>query len=277
MELIIPPDAQAVACRAADIVCDMMAHKADAVLGLATGSTPVPLYRELVSRYQSGKISFSHASSFNLDEYVGLPPGSPHSFRQFMQEQLFGHIDLAEAHAFMPTCRHNQDPRQVGPAYERLIQERGGIDLQILGIGRNGHIGFNEPGSSLGSRTRLKTLAMHTRRDNLRSFEAEDRQPVLAITMGIATILEARRIVLLATGENKAQAIADAVEGPLAAIHPASALQLHQHVRVIIDEAAASRLINFEYYQDTFAKNESIIQRHGEGLAGDPWFTPNFS
>ncbi len=272
MEVIILPDSQQVAGYSADIVATMLSHKPTAVLGLATGSTPIVLYQQLIRRFRAGQLSFRDVTSFNLDEYIGLAPDSPHSYRSFMNRHLFDAIDIDLARTYLPECGLDQDPRQVGPAYERLIAACGGIDLQILGIGSNGHIGFNEPSSSLGSRTRVKTLTRRTIEDNSRLFQPGEFQPDMAITMGIATIMEARRILLLATGANKAAAIRAAVEGPIGARHPATVLQQHQRVRVILDEAAASELEQTDYYRWVHQQSESISSRHGGSADADPWF-----
>lgn len=270
MEVIILPDGERVAQKAADIVCRMLGYRAGAVLGLATGGTPIALYRELVRRHRAGEVSFAAANAFNLDEYIGVAPEDPISYRRFMDEHLFRHVNIDRARTFFPECAPGEDPRRVGPRYERRIAAVGGIDLQILGIGRNGHIGFNEPGSSLGSRTRVKTLAPRTLQDNSRLLQPGQVQPELAITMGIGTIMEARRILLLATGEHKAAAVAGALEGAITAMHPASVLQAHEHVRVLLDESAASRLELVGYHRWVEAQSQTIAARHGG--AGDPWF-----
>lgn len=271
MEVIILKDTRQVARYAADMVVRLLASKPQSVLGLATGATPIALYRELIERHLRGEVSFAGVSTFNLDEYLGLVSGSVQSYRHFMQEQLFNHLDIDMANTFLPECKTGHDPRSVGPVYEQLIAERGGIDLQILGIGRNGHIGFNEPSSSLGSRTRVKTLAQRTMDDNRRMFSDAKASPGMAITMGIATIMDARRVMLLATGEHKAQPIQAAVEGAISAMHPASALQHHQRVRVVVDEAAASKLELGEYYQWVQTLSEQVASPHGGLAISDPW------
>lgn len=272
MEVIIVPDSEEVARVAATITSDMLHSNPAAVLGLATGSTPIALYRHLVARYERGDFSFAEVRTFNLDEYLGLLPGSALSYRHFMQQHLFSRTDIDPNNTHFPECEAEQDPRTVGPGYEWAINNAGGIDLQILGIGANGHIGFNEPGSSLGSRTRVKALAPRTVADNSRLLAEGDIQPELAITMGIATIMDSRRILLLATGEHKAHAVAGAVEGAVSAMHPASVLQAHPRVRVIVDEAAAGELRLHEYYRWVKKQNDSIAARHGGGAGGDHWF-----
>ena len=275
MEIFILPDGAAVASRAATILCNMLQRKPDAVLGLATGSTPVATYQQLVRQFEAGNISFKSVTTFNLDEYLGLPADSALSYRRYMHEHLFRHIDVPASHTHLPECATDQDPRTVGPDYEAAIERAGGIDLQVLGIGANGHIGFNEPGSSLGSRTRIKTLAQRTVDDNSRLLEEGEVQPGVAITMGIATIVSARRILLLATGEHKARAVSEALEGPITAMHPASVLQMHPRVRVLLDEPAAAELAQLSYYRWVEQQGESIAARHGGSADEDPWFHPS--
>ena len=248
MKVVILDSAGAVAVYGADVFAAELALRPAAVLGLATGSTPLALYRELVERSRSGRLSFAQATTFNLDEYLGLGSGHPRSYRQFMQENLFAHVDIDPAHTHLPAAdAHNA--RRAGPEYEAKIAAAGGVDLQLLGIGRNGHIGFNEPYSSLNSRTRVKTLTAKTIADNARFFAAGEYQPHLAITMGIGTILAARRVLLLATGAAKADAVAQMIEGPVAARCPASALQLHEAATVVLDVAAAGRLSDPEFFR----------------------------
>lgn len=262
MEVIIADDQQQIAVLAAALVAELLDKKPTAVLGLATGNTPLRLYRELIRLYVAGKISFKQATTFNLDEYLGVDPASALSYRRYMQENFFEHIDIEPAHTHLPDGMA-ANPRQQGPDYEQRILRAGGIDLQVLGIGRNGHIGFNEPGSSLASRTRIKTLASNTRRDNGALLPPGEVMPKLAITMGVGTILQARRVLLLAQGEHKAVAVAQAVEGPLAAMCPASALQLHPHVTVLLDEASASKLQLIEYYRHAWRENQALKDTYG--------------
>lgn len=263
MEIVILETAEQVARRASDMVCRQLARKPDSVLGLATGSTPVALYAELIRRHHHGEVSFRAATTFNLDEYVDLPPTHPQSYRHFMDHVLFHHVDIDPSRTHVPRG-DAPNPVQEGPAYEALIAAAGGIDLQILGIGTDGHVGFNEPTSSLASRTRIKTLTRQTVEDNSRFFSPEEEQPLLAITMGIATILEARRIVLMATGVNKAGAVAAAVEGPLSAMCPASCLQLHPKATVILDRPSASALRQTDYYDWVLRQQDEIARRHGD-------------
>jgi glucosamine-6-phosphate deaminase len=202
-------------------------------------------------------LDFSRVVTFNLDEYVGLEPTHSQSYRHFMQENLFRHLNIDLRNTHVPDGRAPDLEAQC-EAYERLIREAGGIDLQVLGIGRDGHIAFNEPGSSLGSRTRLKTLTMETVRDNARFFGSEDAVPRLAVTMGVGTILESRRCLLMACGQEKAEAIRDTIEGPITAQVTASALQLHREVIAVIDEAAASALARRKYYLEVEDAQERL-------------------
>lgn len=231
----------------------LLHHRPDAVLGLATGSSPEPVYEDLVARHQAGSVSFARARAFQLDEYVGLPAGHPESYRAVLQREVADRLD------FRPGALHGpdgggHDPAGACAAYEREIVAAGGVDLQLLGIGSDGHIGFNEPASSLASRTRIKTLTEQTRRDNARFFGDDlDAVPRHVLTQGIGTILEARHLVMLAWGAGKASAIAKCVEGPVTAMVPASALQLHPHVTVIVDDDAASKLQLAAYYRAAYA------------------------
>jgi len=221
------------------------------VLGLATGKTMELVYRHLVRLHQDEHLDFSLCSTFNLDEYVGLFQSDPNSYRHYMEHHLFGHVNIDPRNTHLPNgmagdleaeCRH----------YEGLIQRFGGIDLQLLGIGRAGHIGFNEPLSALRSRTRVKALTPTTMKQNAMSFGGEEQMPRRAITMGVGTIIEARRCLLLATGDSKAEVIAQAVEGPITSMVTASALQLHPRCTVVVDEQAAGQLREKEYYRWIF-------------------------
>ena len=267
MEVVIYPDAERVARHGAGLVEAMLGVKPAAVLGFATGRTPIALYRQLIGRHREGALSFARVTSFNLDEYLGIAPGNPQSYRAYMDREFFEHVDIDRANTHLPVCPADTDPQRVGPRYEALIQDAGGIDLQILGIGQNGHIGFNEPSSSLASRTRVKTLTPRTLEDNSRLFEQGEFQPRLAITMGIGTIMDARRILLMATGGNKAEAVANMVEGPVSAMCPASILQMHESVTVLIDEPAAAQLKNRDYYERAHRENRALQERFGEFYA----------
>lgn len=239
-QLEITRDAATATARAAEIVAARVASGAAAVLGLATGGTMVPVYAHLVAGVQARRLSFRGVTSFNLDEYVGVAPHLPASFHAYMRRHLLAGTDLAPDHAHIPDGMA-ADLAAEASRYEMAIARAGGIDLQLLGIGSNGHIGFNEPGSDFGSRTRVVALSEATRRANAAAFP-DGAVPEQALTMGIGTILQARDILLLATGVEKAGAIAAAIEGPLSIDCPASALRLHQRVRIICDAAAASEL-----------------------------------
>lgn len=264
MDVRILESADAISAAAADACCELLARKPDAVLGLATGRTQRGLYRELVRRHRAGRVDFSQATTFNLDEYLGIPPEHPASFHSAMREQLFAHVNLDPSRTHLPES-DPRDPEAAATRYEAALRAAGGVDLQILGIGRNGHIGFNEPSSSLGSRTRVKTLARSTRRDAARDAGDPDALPAVAITLGIGTILEARRILLLARGSVKASAVRQALEGPVTALCPASALQLHPDVRVLLDPDAAGELALRDYYAEVAHERERLARGRGGG------------
>ncbi|TQJ34060.1 glucosamine-6-phosphate deaminase [Arthrobacter sp. SLBN-122] len=252
MEIIILPTPAEVARAAADAVEDQV-RRGPSVLGLATGSTPLGTYQELIERHRRSGLSFAEAQAFLLDEYVGLSAGHPQSYHSVIREEFTASVDFG-ADAVHGLDGMAEDLQAEAEQYEARIAAAGGVDLQILGIGTDGHVGFNEPMSSLGSRTRIKTLTRQTRQDNARFFDSADAVPDHVLTQGLGTIREARHLLLLAMGEAKAEAIAAAVEGPVAANCPASALQLHPHVSVLVDEAAASRLTHRDYYTDTFGR-----------------------
>jgi glucosamine-6-phosphate deaminase len=254
MEIVVLPTYEAMSKAAAHIIADVLNQKPNAVLGMATGSTPLGVYRELVRMHREEGLDFAQVTTFNLDEYVGLRPNHPQSYHHFMHDNFFRHVNIAPNNIFIPSGT-TSNYRAFCDWYERRITDCGGIDVQILGIGSDGHIAFNEPGSSLSSRTRLKTLAKPTIDDNARFFEHRDDVPIYAITMGVGTILEARTLVLLANGDNKAAACAAMVEGPITSMITASALQLHPDARVFLDEGAASQLKMREYY-DWVAKKK---------------------
>jgi glucosamine-6-phosphate deaminase len=231
MEIVIQPSAEAATRVAARLLGGLIRQKPAAVLGLATGSTPLALYRALIGL----GLDWQQITTFNLDEYVGISPRHPQSYHHFMWENLFRHVNVAAENVNIPDGLARDIPAFC-ERYEEKIRAAGGIDLQLLGIGTDGHIGFNEPTSSLSSRTRIKTLTPQTRRDNARFFGSEAEVPHHCITMGIGTIMAARHCVLLAFGRHKARAIAEAVEGPVTAMNPASGLQLHPRVTVFLDE-----------------------------------------
>lgn len=247
MKVLILETAQKAYERAADIIAALVRENPRAVLGLATGGTMLPVYEHLVAAHRAG-LGFAGITSFNLDEYVGLPPQHPQSYRSYMDQAFFDRIDIDPARTHLPRG-DAPDAMAEAARYEDAISRAGGIDLQLLGLGRNGHIGFNEPTSSLGSRSRVKTLTRQTRDANSRFFGPDETVPQFAITMGIATILDARHCVLIATGSEKARAVAAMVEGPLAAICPASALQMHPRATVILDSDAAAGLRLKNYYR----------------------------
>ncbi len=225
----------------ARIVAELVRKKPNCVLGFATGGTPLGMYKELIRMHKNEGLDFSKVTTFNLDEYVGLPPEHDQSYHYFMWENLFKHINVDRRFVHIPMGMA-KDIEAHCEWYEEQIVKAGGIDLQILGIGANGHIAFNEPGSSLGSRTRIKTLTGTTREANARFFKNPDEVPKYAITMGVGTIMDAKQLLLLASGEGKAEAIATTCEGPITAKCPATIVQMHRYAFVIVDKAAASKL-----------------------------------
>jgi glucosamine-6-phosphate deaminase len=249
MLVVLKRDYDEVAQEAARIVAGAIRNNPSLVLGLATGKTSLGFYRELVRVHHEEQLSFSRVTTFNLDEYLGLAPSHPQSFHCFMNSHFFSHVNVPAENIHIPDGTISGNYDAYCASYEEAIRAAGGIDLQILGIGRNGHIGFNEPTSSLASRTRLKALSHETVEDNRNFFGSEKDVPKCAITMGIGTILEARRILLFASGKSKAIAVAKAIEGPITASVSASALQLHPDVTFIIDEEAASALTQRDYYR----------------------------
>ena len=260
MEVIIRSNAEDGCLLGAKIIAKTVREKPNAVLGLATGRTPERLYRELVRMHREEDLDFSRVTTFNLDEYVGLTPEHRQSYRYFMNEQLFQHIniDVANTHVPAGSAEHLQAECRD---YEERIKAAGGIDVQLLGLGRNGHIGFNEPTGSLGSRTWIKILSEQTLNDNAAVFGDRDAMPRHAVTMGIGTIMEARQIVLLAFGPAKVRAVMQMIEGPLAAICPGSALQAHPRATVVLDEASAAGL-RFSNHYRWVDKNKLAWQRY---------------
>ncbi len=244
MEIIIQATPEAATDVAARIIARLLRDKPNAVLGLATGSTPLLLYRTLIAM----DLDWSQVTTFNLDEYIGLPREHPQSYHSFMWENLFQHVNIASQNVHIPDGNAKDIP-QFCTGYEEQIRAAGGIDLQVLGIGTDGHIGFNEPTSSLASRTRIKTLTRQTCKDNARFFGSEGAVPKHVITMGIGTIMEARQNLMLAFGQNKANAIAGAVEGPITSSNPASILQMHPVTKVCLDDPAASQLQRADYFR----------------------------
>lgn len=260
MRVVVLPKADDVSRRAAELIVDCVRQKPQAVLGLATGGTPLGTYAELIRSYEAGKVSFSGVTTFNLDEYVGLAAEHPQSYHHFMRANLFSKADFDLANCHVPNGVAEDYESYCGE-YEQMIREAGGIDLQLLGIGTDGHIAFNEPGSSLASRMRLKALTEVTRIDNSRFFAPGEEVPSLAVTMGVGTILEAKKILLLATGANKANAVRAFVEGPVTSQITASALQLHPRVVVLLDEPAASCLERRDYYDEVETIQRRVEQR----------------
>lgn len=244
---------------AARKIAALVRAKPTAVLGLATGGSPVAVYRELIRMHREEGLDFSQVTTFNLDEYVGLGPEHPASYFHFMGQHLFNHINIQPKRVHVPDGMAANVPASC-KAYEAAIRDAGGIDLQLLGIGTDGHIAFNEPASSLASRTRIKTLTERTRRDNAPFFSEGEHIPYHVITMGVGTIMEAGEIVLLGFGAAKADAMAAAIEGPVTQMVPASVLQFHEHACFLLDEASASNLARADYYRHVYA-NKPVWQR----------------
>ena len=252
MEVIITSVAQQ-AQLASDAIETLLRRRPKSTIGLATGSSPLGVYKELIRRHREQGLSFAGARGFMLDEYVGLPEDHPQRYRNVITDELVDQVDWPDAQVHGPDGLAADIPTACAE-YENAIASTGGVDLQILGIGTDGHIGFNEPGSSLTSRTRIKSLAPQTRSDNARFFGGDVEQvPVHCLTQGLGTISEARHLVLLASGRHKAEAVHQLVEWPISALWPATVMQLHPHATVLVDEAAASRLQLAEYYRQTYA------------------------
>ena len=253
MEVIICPDERRVAEVAAAKAAKLAAAVGPTVVfGVATGSSPVKTYEELAKLAASGELDVSQASAFALDEYVGIPKGHPESYHEVINATVTVPLGLDPARVHVPDG-FAEDLEAAGPAYEAAIKAAGGVDIQFLGVGSNGHVGFNEPTSSLSSRTRIKTLAERTRQDNARFFDSIDEVPRHCMTQGLGTIMDARNVILMATGEGKADAIAAVVEGPVTAMWPGSVLQLHPKATIVVDEAAASKLALHDYYKETYS------------------------
>lgn len=247
MEIVILPTEQQCGVVAADVITDAIAA-GGTTLGLATGSSPLSVYSELIRRHRDDGYSFAALQAFLLDEYVGLPAAHPESYARVIRRELIDHVDIDSDRVYGPDGM-SEDICAAAQRYDTDIAARGPIDIQLLGIGVNGHIGFNEPTSALLSRTRVKTLSEQTRTDNARFFDDIEQVPRHVITQGLGTICEAKQLLLIATGSHKAAAIAAAVEGPLSAGCPASVLQLHPHATVVIDDAAAAGLANADFYR----------------------------
>lgn len=251
MQVVIVDSPAEVGRLAAAKVVQVVHRRPHAVLGLATGSSPLAIYAELAARVEQGELDCLRVRAFALDEYVGLPADHPESYRSVIDREVVQPLRLTPSLVHVPDGTA-ADVAAACAGYEQQIHDAGGVDLQILGIGANGHIGFNEPTSSFASRTRIKTLAPKTRADNSRFFSPAEEVPTHCLTQGLATILEARRLLLVAQGEHKAEAVAAMVEGPLTSMCPGSALQLHADATVIVDEAAAGRLALADYYRYTY-------------------------
>ena len=242
MQIHVYDHAQQVGQAAATLLAAQLISKPNSVLGLATGSTPIPTYQALISLYKAGVVDFSSASSFNLDEYVGLPAGHPCSYHSFMREQLFDHVNMPADHIHIPDG-NAADPQTECARYDQAITAAGGIDMQLLGIGPNGHIGFNEPGEAFELETHCIDLAPPTIEANKRFFDGNEALvPKQAYTMGIKTIMQARKVLVVANGKAKAQAVKDAVTGPVTPACPGSILQLHPDCILVADEEALSLL-----------------------------------
>lgn len=250
-DVIIVPDLHAAGATAATLIAAALAQKPDMVLGVATGSTPLPIWSALAAMH----LDMSGVSAFALDEYLDLPPGHPQSYAAVVRREIAARLALDPRKVHIPGA--HADLPDAAAEYESAIRAAGGIDIQVLGIGRNGHIGFNEPGSSLSGRTRIANLSAQTRRDNARFFASVDHVPTRCITQGVGTILDARRLILVASGERKSDAVAAALEGPVTASVPASALQLHPDVVAILDEEAASRLSFADHYRMSASRGDA--------------------
>jgi glucosamine-6-phosphate deaminase len=260
MEIVITKHKQAAEETVTALIEAQIKKKKTSLLGLATGRTMESVYKMLINKHVMDKLDFSDVSTVNLDEYVGLPITHEQSYRYYMNHHLFSKVNLKEENTFLPNGMAKDIPIECA-RYEQLIKDKGGIDLQLLGIGTDGHIGFNEPGSSLASRTRIKTLTRETVEQNGPIFGDESMVPRHALTMGVATIMDAHKNVLLATGSAKAEIIAAAAEGPLTSWVTASALQMHPSAIIVVDEEAATKLKNYDYYKWAY-ENKPDWQKH---------------
>jgi glucosamine-6-phosphate deaminase len=259
MEVVICSSYDELSKRAGQAVAEVIRNKPNAVIGLATGSSPLGLYKELIRLHKEEGLDFSRVTSFNLDEYVGLAPDHEQSYRKFMNKNLFEGINIKPANTNVPDGLA-KDYKVFCRQYEDKMKAAGGVDVQVLGIGSDGHVGFNEPGDSLASRTHTVTLNELTINDNARFFKRKQDVPIFACTMGVGTILEARKCVLVANGKNKIKAVAAMIEGPITSMCTASALQMHNDTAVFLDEAAAEGLKLAEYYR-WVQKNKSKAPR----------------
>ena len=248
MRIVILPNENEASNFAAEFIENFIVDKENVTLGLATGSSVLLTYEALIRKYRSNGLTFKNTTTFNLDEYIGLKPGHSQSYRHYMNNKLFNHIDIDKKNTYIPEC-FNTDYELCCENYESKIKSIGGVDLQLLGLGSNGHIGFNEPTSSLSSRTRVKTLTENTILNNARFFNDNEFQPSIAVTMGIGTIMDADNIILIGLGKHKSKAVADLVEGPISSFCPGSILQNHQNVVIVLDNLAAFDLKLYDYYK----------------------------
>jgi len=240
MNVVVVANFDSMSAEVAKTVFAQIVRKPDSVLGRATGSTPLGVY-SLLAEYHARGTDFSRLTTFNLDEYVGLAPDHPQSYHWYMRENFFSKVNIKPDRIFIPNGMA-EDLEAECLRYDELIKQAGGIDLQLLGIGSNGHIGFNEPGTEFGTTTHIVDLAESTIRDNARFFESIDQVPTRALSMGIKSIMQAKEVILMASGGSKADAVCAAVKGPVTTAVPASVLQLHPCVTFVVDQAAASRL-----------------------------------
>lgn len=279
MEVAIHASESEACLHAARQIASLVSQKPDAVLGLATGRSPLGVYAELIRMHRNEGLDFSRVTTFNLDEYAGLRPSHPSSYNHFMWTKFFDHINVNPGRVFLPSGTvEGRDIEGFCQRYEAEIVRAGGIDLQILGIGSDGHIGFNEPGSSLASRTRIKTLTARTRQDNASNFQTIEEVPYHVITMGIGTIMDARSVLLMAFGSGKAKAVSGCVEGAISAVLPASILQMHPRATILLDEDSAADLLRKDYYRWVLdhkpAWQRASPDRNESGKAGSAG-TPN--
>ncbi|MCL1800622.1 MAG: glucosamine-6-phosphate deaminase [Promicromonosporaceae bacterium] len=257
MDVAIAPVAE-LASIAADEIQKLLNRKPDAVIGLATGSSPLPIYDELARRHKEDGLSFAKAQGFQLDEYVGIDVNHPERYRNVIEKEIASRVDWPASQVHGPDG-NAKDLSLACAQYDAAIKAAGGVDLQILGIGSDGHIAFNEPGTSFASRTHVGVLTEQTRVDNARFFDDDiSKVPTLCLTQGLGTIMEARELVLIATGENKAEAIRQLVEGAVSARWPATIIQHHPNALILVDEAAASKLELADYYREKWAKRDLL-------------------
>ncbi|MDO5721944.1 MAG: glucosamine-6-phosphate deaminase [Actinomycetaceae bacterium] len=255
MRIAILPDNEAIGKVGADLIEELFNRKPEAILGLATGSSPLPIYQEVIRRHRGGKVSFAKGRAFTLDEYVGLPVEHPQRYRNFIRQEFTDQVDFRDEEVNSPEG-NAEDLAQACADYDQAIKDAGGVDLQILGIGSDGHIAFNEPGGSLASRTHVGVLTEQTRTDNARFFDDDLNQvPTHCVTQGLGTIMEARRLVLVAQGDNKAEAVRQMVEGAISAHWPATIMQMHPDAWILLDEQAASKLKLSDYYREVWEKS----------------------